>query len=86
MLVGLRAAAGFPALLSLILGTGVYRTARSGQGRAERRGAAVLDREDRSEIINTEGKEGKSILETQISIEGGDGRVSTMVLSETRGL
>jgi hypothetical protein len=38
----------------------VFRTARSRQGRAERRGAATLDGEDRSEMIEEEGKEGRT--------------------------
>lgn len=36
----------------------LFRTARSGPGRADRRGEASLDGEDRSELMGKEGKQG----------------------------
>ena len=55
----LEAIAGLPVLSDLpfpLERNGFFRTARSGQGRAERRGEATLDGEDRSEMIDEEGK------------------------------
>jgi hypothetical protein len=65
----------------------LFRTARSRQGRAERRGLRTLDGEDRSERIAEEGKQ----IRCQVDFrKRGKARrqlqVSTIVLSETRGL
>jgi hypothetical protein len=74
----------FPLMRNVLL-----RTARSRQGRADRRGLRNLDGEDRSELIEEEGKQildSGSISETRASKTGCAVHVSTMVLSEARGL
>ena len=81
-------ATGFGSLLSLVIGN-VLPAERPGAEKGAPTGAAqrTLYREDRSAIMAKEGKQRarfRAILKRGVSQT--DARVSTIVLSETRGL